>query len=85
MRITNGMLTSNCLTNINRNKSEMDKLNTQLATQKKIQKPSEDPITAIRALRYRYTSAEISQYLDRNIKDANGWLEVTEDALKDTL
>ncbi len=85
MRITNSMLTSNCLTNINKNKTEMDKLNTQLSTQKKIQKPSEDPITAIRALRYRYTSAEINQYLDRNIKDANGWLEVTEYALEDTL
>jgi flagellar hook-associated protein 3 FlgL len=68
MRITNSMMINNTLSNINNNKTKMDQLNTQLATKKKIQRPSEDPITAIRALRYRSTLSEISQYLDRNIQ-----------------
>ena len=59
MRITNGMLVNNTLTNINRNKTKMDTLNSQLTTEKKIQRPSEDPIVAIRALRFRSTLSEI--------------------------
>jgi len=84
MRITNAMMINNTLNNINRNKMQMDKLNTQLSTQKKIQRPSEDPITAIRSLRYRSTLSEVGQYLDKNIPDARSWLSVTDDALTNT-
>lgn len=81
MRITNGILINNSLSNINYNKTSMDKYNTQISTQKKITRPSEDPITAIRALRFRSTLNEIDQYLNRNIPDARSWFELTEDAL----
>lgn len=81
MRITNGMLVNNTLTNINRNKTKMDTLNSQLTTEKKIQRPSEDPIVAIRALRFRSTLSEIEQYTERNIPDAESWLGITDDAL----
>lgn len=81
MRITNGMMVNNSLTNINRNKTKMDELNTQLMSEKKIQRPSEDPIVAIRALRFRSTLSEIEQYTNRNIKDAESWLAVTDDAM----
>lgn len=84
MRITNAMMINNTLNNINKNKVQLDKLSTQLSTQKKIQRPSEDPITAIRALRYRSTLSEVEQYLDRNIPDARSWLEITDDALENT-
>lgn len=84
MRITNAMMINNTLNNINKNKAQMDKLNTQLSTQKKIQRPSEDPITAIRSLRYRSTLSEVEQYLDRNIPDARSWLSITDDALENT-
>ena len=50
MRITNGILINNSLNNINNNKTNMDTLNTQLASEKKIQRPSDDPIIAIRAV-----------------------------------
>ncbi len=81
MRITNGMMVNNTLTNINNNKTKMDTLNTQLSTEKKIQRPSEDPIVAIRSLRFRSTLSEIEQYTERNIPDAESWLAVTDDAL----
>ena len=69
MRITNGILINNSLTNINANKSKIDNLLTQLTYEKKIQRPSDDPIIAIRALRFRSTLAEIDQYLTKNIPD----------------
>lgn len=81
MRITNRMLINNSLYNINGNKSNMDKLNTQLASEKVIQRPSDDPIVAIRALRFRSTISEIDQYLDKNIQDARSWMETTEEVL----
>lgn len=82
MRITNGMMINNSLNNISRNKRLSDKLNTQLATTKKIQRPSEDPIVAIRALRLRSTYNEIEQYLDKNIPDARSWMEATQEAIE---
>lgn len=81
MRITNNIMINNSLANINDNKSRMDTINTQINTTKKIQRPSEDPIVAIRALRLRSTANEIEQYVDRNIPDAQSWMTSTEDAL----
>lgn len=78
MRITNGMMLNTNKSNINTNKISVDKYSTQLATQKKIQKPSEDPIVAIRSLRLRKSVAELEQFYDKNIKDAESWLSVTE-------
>lgn len=61
-----------------------DKLNTQMSTKKKITRPSDDPVIAIRALRLRGNVTEVTQYYKKNIPDANSWLEVTEGALKKT-
>lgn len=81
MRITNGIMMNNSMNNINKNKLLMDKLNTQIASTKKIQKPSDDPIAAIRSLRLRSTEAELTQYLEKNIEDADAWMKITEGAL----
>lgn len=81
MRITNKMMTNNSLNNINNNKLSVDQLNNQMSTQKKISRPSEDPVVAIRALRLRSTLTEINQYYQKNIPDATSWLEVTESSL----
>lgn len=81
MRVTNNMITANTKTNINGNKVLVDKYNTQMTTQKKINRPSEDPVVAIRSLRMQTSLSHITQYLDNNISDANAWLDVTETAL----
>lgn len=81
MRITNNIILHNTSSNINGNKVNVDKLNQQMSSQKKIQRPSEDPVVAIRALRLRSNLSEIEQYYERNIPDAESWLEVTETAL----
>ena len=82
MRITNKIMQRNNLSNINTNKVYQDKLSTQMSTQKKINRPSDDPVVAIRALRLRSNVTEITQYYSKNIPDAESWLSVTEDALK---
>ena len=82
MRVTNSMISRNSMININSNKVNVDILNTQMTTQKKISRPSEDPVIAIRALRLRSNLSELDQYYERNIPDARSWIEVTESALK---
>lgn len=82
MRITNKIMQRNNLANINTNKIYQDKLSTQMSTQKKVNRPSDDPVVAIRALRLRSSVTEVTQYYSKNIPDAESWLSVTEDALK---
>jgi len=72
---------NNSLYNINNNKLTEDQLNNMLATGKKITRPSDDPVIAIRALRLRSNVTQLSQYYEKNAKDAESWLDVTADAL----
>lgn len=81
MRITNNMMMRNTKLNINGNKLNVNNLNNQMSSQKKIDKPSEDPIVAIRALRLRSSLSQINQYYEKNIPDAETWFDVTETAL----
>lgn len=82
MRVTNNMMLSKTTGNINSNKESVSYLNNQMSSQKKIDRPSEDPVIAIRALRLRSSLSEINQYYDNNIPDAESWLNTTETAIK---
>ena len=81
MRMTNKIMQNNSLYNINNNKILQDKLSTQMSTQKKLTRPSDDPVVAIRALRLRTSVTELKQFYEKNAPDANSWLEVTGKAL----
>lgn len=81
MRITNKIIQNNAITNINGNKVMEDILNTQLATGKKVNRPSDDPVVAIRALRLRTNLSEVQQYYKKNVPDAASWLSITEGAV----
>ena len=58
MRMTNKIMQNNSLYNINQSKINEDKYNTQMGSQSKINRPSDDPVVAIRALSLR-TSVSI--------------------------
>lgn len=85
MRMTNKIMQNNSLYNINNNKVMQDKLSTMMATQKKITRPSDDPVIAIRALRLRTSVSELTQYYEKNAPDAESWLDVTTKALENTI
>ena len=82
MRITNKIMQNNSLSNINLAKVAEDDRSSQVTSGKKIVRPSDDPIVAIRALRLRSSVVEITQYYSRNAKDADAWLKTTEDAMQ---
>ena len=82
MRITNKIIQNNSLNNINVNKTLEDQLSTMLSSNKKIVRPSDDPIIALRSLRLRTSVNQVTQYVEKNVEDAKSWLTVTEDAIK---
>lgn len=82
MRITNKIMQNNSLSNINLAKIAEDAKSSQVSSGKKIVRPSDDPIVAIRSLRLRSSVVEITQYYSRNAKDADAWLKTTEDAMQ---
>lgn len=82
MRITNKIMQNNSLSNINNTKVAEDTLSTQVSSGKRVVRPSDDPIVAIRALRLRSSVTEIKQYYGSNCSDASSWLKTTEDAMQ---
>lgn len=84
MRMTNKIMQNNSLYNINNSKELTNKLSTQMSTKKKLTRPSDDPVVAIRALRLRSDVAQITQFYEKNAKDGESWLKVTGDALETT-
>lgn len=81
MRVTNSMIVKRTKTNINSNRANVDYTNNQMSIQKKITKPSDNPIIAIRSLRLRSTLSTITQYYDNNIPDTESWMECTQTAM----
>lgn len=82
MRITNNMMIHNTSKNINGNKGNVLDLNSQMTSQKKIQRPSDNPVIAIRSLRLRTSLSKINQYYEKNVPDVETWLETADTALK---
>ena len=85
MRITNNMIMNNAKVNINGNKVAVDAGDTQMTTQKKISRPSDDPVIAVRSLRLQTQLSKVDQYLNKNITDAESWMDITESALNNTV
>jgi len=80
MRITNSMMINNMLSDMSANLSRLDKYQNQLATGRKIRRPSDDPVGASRSLKARLDLAQNQQYA-KNVDDAMSWLDMTETSL----
>lgn len=79
MRITTGMMASRSIAAINRSYELMNKYQTQLETQKKINRPSDDPVVAMKGVKNRADLAGIGQYI-RNDTEADTWVDATDTA-----
>ena len=81
MRITNQMITNNSLRNMQKSMTKVNKHTEQMTSGKKITQASEDPVIAIRALKLRTTVNQLGQYKEKNIPDAESWLNITTTSL----
>ncbi len=52
-----------------------------MSTGKKITRPSDDPVIAIRSLKLNSTVDKIDQFYEKNAADADSWLDLTRSAL----
>ncbi len=77
MRITTKMMQNTSLRNLNINKALQEKLTNQMLTGKKITRPSDDPVIAIRSLKLNSSLDKIDQYYEKNASDADSWIGLT--------
>jgi len=82
MRITNRMIANNYLHNLNSSLSDMIGLNEKIAAGRSYMKVSEDPATALKAMKVRQNLSRISLYQD-NVADANDMMTAVESAIKE--
>lgn len=80
MRVTQSMLSSNMLRNLNTSYGKMSKLQEQMNSGKVINRPSDDPVIAVKGMGYRVDLDKNEQY-QRNMREAHTWLDSTDEAL----
>lgn len=80
MRIADKMQFNQVNQNLTKNRTEMADLQNQAATQKRINKPSDDPLAAARVLAAR-TEERGNQQFIKNINNAKSFLEFTDQSL----
>ncbi len=80
MRITPNMTADNALFNIQKGRSQMDRLTEQIAADMNILRPSDDPITTRQLLDLENKVKESDTYIS-NITKSNLWLKMTDTAL----
>ena len=83
MRITQGMLSNNSLHNLNNNLRVIQKLDEQLATGKRINKLSDDPVGLSFSLRYKEDLAQNNQF-QRSVDYAKSKIIQTENSISAT-
>lgn len=82
MRVTQNILNQNMLFNLQQSNKAMEKYQNQASSGKKINKPSDDPVTTVRGMYYRSSLNEISQY-KKNSNDGISWMTTTDEALNE--
>ncbi|MGE5086657.1 MAG: flagellar hook-associated protein FlgL [Bacillota bacterium] len=80
MRIADRMRFDQVNQNVSKNRSEMSDLQNQAATQKRINKPSDDPLSSARVLAARTEEHSNSQFI-KNINNAKSFLEFSDQSL----
>jgi flagellar hook-associated protein 3 FlgL len=80
MRVTQSMLANNMLRNLSSSYERLGKYQEQLTTGKKITRPSDDPVVAMKGIAYREDLARVKQY-QGNIGEVHNWIDSADDAL----
>ena len=82
MRVTNNMMTSQVVFNVQRSLQRFMALQTEMSSGKRINKPSDDPVGTLRDLDYRTELSKISQFQE-NVSQGQSWLTTYDGTLAD--
>ncbi|HEY4602076.1 MAG TPA: flagellar hook-associated protein FlgL [Cerasibacillus sp.] len=80
MRVTQNMLSNQMLRNLSSNYGKLDQYLEQLHTGKKVRRPSDNPVVAMKGMGYRAEVSKIEQFKN-NASEADNWFENTDEAL----
>lgn len=80
MRVTQGMLSNNMLRNLMNSQTKMSDYMEQLYTGKKISRPSQDPVIAVKGINHRAEVSQIEQF-KRNTGEIHNWMDNSDAAL----
>ena len=80
MRVAQRSMYNSFVSNMNRTLANYMESNIQSSSQKKVNRPSDDPVGMVRVLNYRSAIARNEQY-ESNTNDAAAWLRSTDSAL----
>ncbi len=80
MRVSQQMLFSNFITRMNQNLSDLVESNLQASSQKRINRPSDDPVGTSRVMDLRTSLSGIKSF-KKNIDTAKGWLGLADETL----
>lgn len=80
MRVTQSMLSNNMLRNLSTSYNKMGKIQEQITTGKKVNRPSDDPVVAMKGISYRSQLGKVEQF-QRNMGEVHNWLDSSDDAL----
>lgn len=82
MRITNNMMVTNTIRNVNAAANRLNEASERVASEMKIDLPSDDPVVATQTIKYRDYLAKIEQYKS-NASAASSWQKMTDSSLQD--
>lgn len=80
MRVTDRMGVNQVINNLQKNRTDMADLQNQAATQKRVTRPSDDPVAAAKVLGMRSEDRTNNQFI-KNIHQARSFLEFTDQSL----
>jgi flagellar hook-associated protein 3 FlgL len=81
-RVTQSMLSTNMLRNLNTSYSKMSQLQDQINTGRKFTRASDDPVAAVKGMDYRVQLDKIGQF-SRNTNEMTAWLDTTDSTLSE--
>ncbi len=70
------------MNSLRNNYAQMDKYMEQLSTGKKINRPSDDPVVAMRGVNYRSELSKVNQF-ERNMSELRNWMDSSDEALNE--
>jgi flagellar hook-associated protein 3 FlgL len=80
VRVTQSMLSNNMLRNLSNSYSNLGTYMDQLTTGKKINRPSDDPVVAVKGMDFRSQLMQVEQY-QRNTNEVHNWMDNSDESL----
>ncbi|MDR0268716.1 flagellar hook-associated protein FlgL [Paenibacillus sp.] len=77
MRITQSMMSGSMMGHLQTNYQRLDKSQEQLMTQRRLNRPSDDPVGVASALKYRAEISSTTQFSE-NAEDADSWMKFSD-------